>query len=201
MCGVIARIQELIDDLSASAGESARREREALRTAEKAISAIESRIKTARANLKAKADELAFKLQLKRLGAEGFTAETRETLAQLEAELGALDTTKKEDHKRKKDQLKDQATLERRLGQVESVLAAIGGQLTEAEARELILKKLLDLVRAEMDRYVGMERRGLVQAVEHLWEKYAVSTRDLEGDRQEILESLDGYLRGLGYMR
>jgi len=36
--------------------------------------------------------------------------------------------------------------------------------------------------------------------VENLWDKYAVSSRDLECERTETLKKLDGYLRVLGYL-
>ena len=71
---------------------------------------------------------------------------------------------------------------------------------TEEEARQLILKKLYDLVNSELNRYLNAEKRVLITAVENLWDKYAVSSRQLEGTRGETLETLDGFLRGLGYL-
>jgi len=43
------------------------------------------------------------------------------------------------------------------------------------------------------------EKRGLIQIVENLWDKYAVSSRELEHERGETLKELDGFLAGLGY--
>jgi type I restriction enzyme M protein len=192
-------LKELIDDLADSTGESARKEREALRAQEKTITALENSIKKAKAALNIKTDELACKLELKRLGAEGFTAESREALRRIDVELATLDLAKKEEKKKQTGLLKDKATLEARLAEVEEVLLAIGGQLTETEARVLILKKLYDLVHAEMSRYVGAEKRELVHAVDYLWEKYAVSSRDLERQRARTLDELEGYLGRLGY--
>ena len=51
----------------------------------------------------------------------------------------------------------------------------IGGQISETNARRLILKKIYDVARAELDRYLNVEKRVLVRAVEKLWEKYAMS--------------------------
>jgi len=36
--------------------------------------------------------------------------------------------------------------------------------------------------------------------VEHLWDKYAVSFRELESERAETLTTLEGFLKGLGYL-
>ena len=44
------------------------------------------------------------------------------------------------------------------------------------------------------------EKRALIAVVENLWDKYAVSSRELEQSRGEILKELDGYLRGLVYV-
>ena len=57
---------------------------------------------------------------------------------------------------------KDKAALQARLAKTDAILAAIGGQLTEEEARRLILKKLYDLATSELNRYLNAEKRGLI---------------------------------------
>jgi type I restriction enzyme M protein len=64
----------------------------------------------------------------------------------------------------------------------------------------LILKKLYDLACHELNRYLNAEKRGLIQVVENLWDKYAVSSRELESQRSKTLKALDGFLKGLGYL-
>ena len=54
------------------------------------------------------------------------------------------------------------------------MLKVIGGQISEADARRLILKKIYDVARAELDRYLNAEKRVFVRVVENLWEKYAI---------------------------
>ncbi len=63
----------------------------------------------------------------------------------------------------------------------------------------MILKKLYDIAHSELNRYLNAEKRGLIVAVENLWDKYAVSSRKLEEARGETLVILDGFLGGLGY--
>ena len=55
---------------------------------------------------------------------------------------------------------------------------------------------LYDLASGGLNRYLNTEKRGLIAAVENLWDKYAVSSRELEQKRTETLKTLDGYLKG-----
>ena len=193
-------LKELIDDLKGSTSKSARKELENLQTQEKAITAIEKRIKDSRAALKTKTNELELKLQLKRLGGDEFKAESQELIRQVDAQLANLDNANKDDKKKITALNKDKAALQARLAKTDAILAAIGGQLTEEEARRLILKKLYDLARNELNRYLNAEKRGLIAVVENLWDKYAVSSRELESERTETLQKLDGFLEALGYL-
>ncbi|MFH1027057.1 MAG: hypothetical protein V1791_03550, partial [Pseudomonadota bacterium] len=65
----------------------------------------------------------------------------------------------------------------------------------------LILKKLYDLATSELHRYLNTEKRALVGIIENLWDKYAISSRVLEAEREKTLSSLNGFLTGLGYLR
>ena len=192
-------LKALIDDLKDSVGASAKKELKNLTDQDKAIKAIEKRIKDARAEHKQKQAELEFKLELKRLGADDFKTETQELIAQADARLVELNPKKKVDNKTVAALDKDKEALNARLVQVDAVLKAIGGQISEADARRLILKKIYDIARAELDRYLTTEKRVLVRAVEKLWEKYAVSVDSMNADRAVTLETLDAFLCGLGY--
>lgn len=198
-------LKELIDDLGApSLGapstSSALKELAKLKVQEEAITAIEKRIKDGKATLKNKTDERELKLQLKRLGGDEFKAESRELIRQVNAQLATLDSANKDDKKRISALSKDKAALQTRLARTDAILAAIGGPLTDEEARRLILKKLYDLAAGELNRYLNAEKRGLIAVIENLWDKYAVSSRELECQRTETLTTLDGFLKGLGYL-
>ena len=193
-------LKALMDDFKGSTGDSARMELENLQAQDKAIKTIENRIKEGKAALKRKTDELELKLQLKRLGGEEFKAESRELVRQVDAQLANLDPDNKADKKKITALNKDKNNLEARLAKTDGILAAIGGQLTEEESHRLILKKLYDIAHQEMNRYLNAEKRGLVQVVENIWDKYAVSSRELESERTETLKKLDGFLNGLEYL-
>ena len=194
-------LKTLIDDLKDSAGASAKKELKNLTDQDKAIRAIEKRIKDAKAEHKQKQAKLEFKLELKRLGADDFKTETQELIAQAEARLAELYPKKKADKKIITAFDKDTKALNARLAQVDAVLQAIGGQISEADSRRLILKKIYDIARAELDRYLNAEKRVLVRAVENLWERYAIAADELENDRAATLTTMGGFLTGLGYLQ
>ena len=193
-------LKELIDDLKGSTSSSARKELETLQAQESNIAAIEKRIKDTKATLKIKTDELEHKIQLKRLGGNEFKIESEELIRLVDAQLEKLNVANKEDKKKITALNKDKAALQARLAKTDAILTAIGGQLTEEEARHLILKKLYDLAGNELNRYLNAEKHGLIASVENLWDKYAVSSQQLEQQRADTLKTLDGFLKGLGYL-
>ena len=155
---------------------------------------------------------MELKLQLKRLGAEEFKAENEQLLQQVLGKLALLDEPQevtqaflpvpgaKAKARVRTALKKDQAALESRLARTDALFTEIGGQLTDEEARTLVLKKLNDLASRELDRYLNAAKRHLIQSVDTLWDKYAVSVRALEAERSETLKVLDGFLNGLGYL-
>ena len=193
-------LKAFINDLKDSPGGSARKELKDLKDQDKIVKAIKKRITDTRATFKEKAEELKFKLELKRLGAGDFKAETQALIAQTDARLAGLDPKKKADKKTITALNKDKEALNARLARTYAVLNAIGGQIGEADARRLILKKIYNIVRTELDRYLNEEKRVLVRSVENLWDKYAVSRRTLEAARAEAMHTLDSFLEGLGYV-
>lgn len=192
-------LKALIDDLKDTPGASAKKELKNLRDQDQAIAAIEKRIKAVKVALQAHSDALEHKLQLKRLGGDDFKAESRQLIQQVDAQLVSLDPKDKTDKKRIAALRKDKEALEARVAGTDATLSLIGGQLSGEDARRLILKKIYDIARSELDRYLNAEKRILVQAVENLWDKYALSDRELQAARTKTLESLNGFLCGLKY--
>ncbi len=192
-------LKELIDDLKDTAGESAAKERKALQEQDAAITAIEKRIKESKAALGTLTSELEHKLELKRFGGSTFKAESQKLLAQIEIQLTGLDASKKEDKKKIAALQKDKAALQARSEKIDSLLSGMGGQLSEEDAKKLILKKLYDLATDQLNRYLDTEKRALNDHVENLWDKYAISSHSLESGRDNALKSLNVLLTGLGY--
>jgi type I restriction enzyme M protein len=192
-------LKELIDDLKDTAGQSAKKELKALKDQDKAIKVIEKRIKDAKADLKTKNSELALKLELKRLGGDDFKAESEELIKQVDGRIADLDPKDKSEKRKINALKKDKAALEARIARTDEVLEEIGGQLTEEQARELIIKKIYDIAYAELNRYLNAEKRALIAGVDNLWDKYAVSSGELESTRTTTMESLGAFLQGLKY--
>lgn len=192
-------LKELIEDLKDTKGDSAKRELEGLKKQDAAIKGIEKKIKEAKASLKGKTEQLELKTQLKRLGGETFKAESTQLVKQIDARVAGLDEKDKAEKKTINALKKDKGVLEERIAKVDTVLAEIGGPLTDDEAKALILKKLYGVAGAALDRYLGAELQGLIGGVENLWDKYAVSSREIETDREGTLQVLAGFLAGLGY--
>ena len=76
----------------------------------------------------------------------------------------------------------------------------MGGVITAAEAKALILRKHHDLVTDQLERYLGAERRRLVQVFDALWSKYSVSYLTLDGDRNALWGRLRSAVGELGYL-
>lgn len=194
-------LKKLIDDLKDSSGESAQREMANYTVLRENVAMLETSNKNQRDTLKKQQAELQFKLTLKRIGSEEAKVEFQDMLQQGAAQIAKLDPTHKEDKKKINALLKDRAVLEDRIRRTDDVLAAIGGQMSEEEAKHLILQKLYDLMHNELTRYLNAAKRELVAAVEKLWDKYAVSSQVLEAERAQTLAELNGFLEGLGYLR
>jgi len=193
-------LKKLIADLKGSSGTSAGKELKILQEQDQNIKTIEKQSKEAKATLKEKRLELELKLELKRLGGNDFKTENQELIRQIESRLNELDPHDKTDKRKIAVLNKDKKALETRLARTDALLASIGGQLSKDGAQRLILKKLYDIANHELERYLNAEKRLLIQRVENLWEKYAVSSRELEAEREATLKVLDGFLRGLGYL-
>lgn len=193
-------LKALIDDLKGSTSDSAKRELAALKAQDQSIKDLEKAIKAAKAEAKRLRTELEHKLLLKRLGGDGFKAESRVLIEQVDRRLAELDPEKKAEKKQITALNKDKATLEARIASTDALLESIGGQITDEQAKTLILKKLYNTVRTELDRYLNTEKRGLVAGVEKLWDKYAVSSKQMEQDRESTLAQLNEFLTKLGYL-
>jgi type I restriction enzyme M protein len=96
---------------------------------------------------------------------------------------------------------KDKARLQARLDSINALIVEVGEPLTEDEAKQLILKKLYDLMSSELARYLNAEKRALLAVLENWFDKYAVSMQALEQQRATTLTELNGFLTSLGYLK
>ena len=74
------------------------------------------------------------------------------------------------------------------MAKTDALLASIGGQLTEAEAKTAHPEKALRSRESGTQPLPECREAGAHPRVENLWDKYAVSSRALESGRAETLK-------------
>ncbi|ARA92860.1 type I restriction-modification system subunit M [Rhodothermaceae bacterium RA] len=169
----------------------------------KAILDAEKRIKKTKDTIKTKEAQLAEKLELKRYGLTDVVADLDARLRQVRREAQALEEAATTDKKAKKAYnklMKELAALEAQRTRAAVLFEQIGGQLTRDKAQTLILQKHHDMIRDALVRYMDQEKRNLVDGLEKLRVKYAVSAEQLEAERDVIINELRGFLVQLQYV-
>ena len=94
-------------------------------------------------------------------------------------------------------------TLKAHLREVEKkrddLVAAARAKISNDEARQLILERFKRLLTEQFDEYLRQNQRGLIAAIENLWQKYAVTMKQILAERDREAEQLDQFLVELGY--
>jgi len=85
--------------------------------------------------------------------------------------------------------------------QKDEMIAAARGKITEAEAKKLILARFKRLLTEQFDGYLRQYQRAFIAAIENLWSKYAVTTKQILAERDREAAELDAFLTELGYNR
>ncbi|MDQ1591626.1 MAG: type restriction enzyme protein [Pyrinomonadaceae bacterium] len=196
-----------IKELKAAGTETALGELKPLEEQFNAIKESEDRIAEMKKELKRQQAELNRKLRFKRDGVDDAREELEKLLAQntrTTEELVGKSISDKKAQKERERKLaamkRDRETLQRKIAGLDAELVAIGGVITPEEAKRLILKKLYDSIANELTRYLNTEKRALVSVFEKLWDKYAISARAIEAERDETMRELGEYLTKLGYL-
>lgn len=83
--------------------------------------------------------------------------------------------------------------------QKDEMIAAARAKITEAEAKNLILARFKRLLTEQFDDYLRQYQRAFIAAVENLWAKYAVTTKQILAERDREAAQLNAFLKELGY--
>lgn len=83
--------------------------------------------------------------------------------------------------------------------QKETLIASARAKITEAEAKKLILVRFKRLLTEQFDGYLRQYQRAFIAAVENLWSKYAVTTKQILAERDREAAQLNAFLKELGY--
>ncbi|MCX6685049.1 MAG: type I restriction-modification system subunit M [Methanoregula sp.] len=140
-----------------------------------------------------KAVKVFLKEQIKDLKEIG-TEDSRKEVKSLEAILKIIEEKEKDLKAAKKD-LKEK---ERNLAEK---IDAKKLAFTDVEAQELILKKLHDEIKTELDRYLSAEKKKVVSTFEKIWDKYRVPIVEIIHSRDDAIDRLNEYLIKLKYFQ
>jgi type I restriction enzyme M protein len=193
-------LQNLIDDLNKSVGESAAKERKVYAGQLEAIKKQEDRVSRLKKEVKQKQFELELKISLKRTGAEAEKVATAILIDQAKEQIDKLDPANKDEKKKIAALEKDKKVLEERLKKTDDLMIAVGQQITPTETKTLILKKFHDSINTQLGRYINAEKRILVGNFQNLWNKYSVSYYELEAENKKTFVELKQLLQRLRYL-
>jgi type I restriction enzyme M protein len=80
----------------------------------------------------------------------------------------------------------------------DDLIAAARGKISENEAKGLILERFQRLLTEQYEGYLRQYQRAFIAAAENLWQKYAVTTKQLLEERDKEAEKLNRFLVELG---
>lgn len=124
------------------------------------------------------------------------TAEQNALLTKVAQAKDVLKEPKKKFTKLQKEVVKIQQVL----SGYDATMQSIGGQITEEETRTLILQKHYNIIADQLNRYTEQEKREVIAACEHLFDKYATSAQQITADRNKVMNELNDILKKLKYV-
>jgi type I restriction enzyme M protein len=90
-------------------------------------------------------------------------------------------------------------TLKEKEEQIKNSLEAKRQQLTEDEAKELIIGRFYRVIESYLEKELNNEKKALIKIFENLWDKYQTSLEELREERDQEVRTLEEFLAGLGY--
>jgi len=116
----------------------------------------------------------------------------KDILKQKEIELEKI-TSKQKELKSIKKEIKN-----KNIELIEKVNAEIS-ELSDEEAKSMVKVKLLDSIIEVLNNYLRQEKQAIISYFENLYDKYGVTLRTLEKERDKHTNQLNKYLEELGY--
>lgn len=137
--------------------------------------------------------------------------------AELEAQLSELESEPDEDAdeqtifqaamnadkaKKVKKKLNDLKKIHKvTLTQATSSLQATADAMTDDQRQQVVLGFMRENLGSALQQAINLHRNHLVSVLEGWHDKYHISLRELERERDDAAAQLDGFLRELGYAR
>lgn len=137
-------------------------------------------------------------------------ARAQQAIADLESQLAEVRQDEEEEHEAEPDVVVDpqalrtalaaaRRTRQALLGEQAPRLAVARAALSEAACRQTALDLWLSDLLAGLEQCLAAQRGRLAASIEHLWDKYRVSLREIEAERQRAELRLAEIMKGLGY--
>lgn len=172
------------------------------------IKAIEKEIKEAKDKMKELQADLERKIEYKMYGVEDAKEGIEKLLMHTLKQLSDLLKQGEPDAKKEKAAYNktlnflqaDSLKMKEDLKGLNAFLESIGGIITPEECKTLILQKHNSLVQQELLKYLNAEKRILIAGIEKLWDKYKITSQDLENKRKYSLDKLTQFLTELKYL-
>lgn len=73
------------------------------------------------------------------------------------------------------------------------------GLLSTDDSQQLVLTIARSLLTDHTHTYVAKHRGVVTASLETWWDKYAITMRSLEAEREEIVDGVAAFVKGLGY--
>ena len=83
--------------------------------------------------------------------------------------------------------------------QNDTLIASARAKITVTDAKKLILARFKRRLTEQFDGYLRQYQRAFIAAVENLWSKYAVTTKQILAERDREAAQLNTFLKELGY--
>ncbi len=138
--------------------------------------------------------------------AELDSTEYTDTIKRLDKEITALESdiadidSKLEAHTELDQELKELKTgIREAEKRKEELVEQARAKITETEAKELILQRFRNELDNEYRAYIRAYLQGLTNVIENLWDKYAVTMKEILTERDQVAAELDRFLMELGY--
>lgn len=172
------------------------------------IKEIETEIKEGKQKQKELQQDLETKIELKMYGGEEVKNEIEHLLTQSMSRKSTMimqgepeGKKEKSDYQKMLKALKeDIIKMQEKLLSIDKKVEELGGIISAEDCKMLILQKHNTLVQQELQKYLNAEKRKLIAGTEKLWDKYKVTSQELENQRKISLETLNAFLTELKYL-
>ena len=106
-----------------------------------------------------------------------------------------------ERHKVLEDEAKEQKATIKGIEKRRDVLVQSAREkISTDEARTVIIQRLHQLLMETYQAYIRTDQRACIKAIENLWDKYAVTAKEIEAERDSASQQLQKFLVELGYV-